>query len=117
LETISRYLGLHTRFVLSSAIGKNNSLKAQEKILAICDALGAHAYTNAIGGQKLYSELDFSEKGVDLKFIQSDYIEYRQFGAKFVPWLSIIDVLMFNSKTQIRSMLDAYRHVSAGTLE
>lgn len=115
LETIAQYLGLHTRFILSSAICKNNDLRSQDKILAICDALGANIYTNAIGGQHLYAELDFAKMGVDLKFIQSDYIEYQQFGAEFVPWLSIIDVLMFNSTTQIRTMLDAYRYISGAT--
>jgi hypothetical protein len=116
LQSISRYLGLHTRFVLSSAITKDNNLRSQDKILAICEALGANAYSNAIGGQHLYDERDFAEQGIDLKFIQTDYIEYRQFGAKFIPWLSIIDVMMFNSTSQIRTMLDAYQLVSTATL-
>lgn len=113
LKSISSYLGLPTRFALSSAVAKDNNLRSQEKILAICEALGASAYSNAIGGQHLYSERDFAERGIDLKFIQPNLIEYRQFGAEFVPWLSIIDVMMFNSKVQIRNMLDAYQRVPA----
>lgn len=113
LKGISRYLGLHTRFALSSAVPKDNNLRSQEKILAICEALGANAYSNAIGGQHLYSERDFAGRGIELKFIQSNYIEYRQFGADFVPWLSIIDVMMFNSTIQIRNMLDAYQRIPA----
>ncbi len=110
---ISRYLGLSTRFILSSDIQKNNELKAQKKILDICEALGADAYSNAIGGQHLYFEQDFAERGIDLKFIQSRPIRYRQFGTRFVPWLSIIDVMMFNAPPLIRTMLDQYQRVSA----
>lgn len=113
LKSISRYLGLHTRFVLSSDITKDNDLKAQEKILDICKALGANSYSNAIGGQHLYCAHYFAEQGIDLKFIESDYIKYRQFGAEFIPWLSIIDVIMFNSTVQIRTMLDAYHRIPA----
>lgn len=113
LKGISRYLGLSTRFILSSDIQKNNELKAQKKILDICEALGADAYSNAIGGQHLYFEQDFAERGIDLKFIQSRPIRYRQFGTRFVPWLSIIDVMMFNAPPLIRTMLDQYQRVSA----
>ena len=113
LETLARHLGMHTRFILSSDVKKDNALKGQEKILAICDALGADSYTNAIGGQHLYSEEDFAGQGIDLKFIKSHDIQYRQFGAEFVPWLSIVDVLMFNSVTDIRRFLEAYELISA----
>lgn len=113
LESLARYLGMHTRFILSSDVEKDNSLKGQDKLLAICDALGADSYTNAIGGQNLYSKEDFANLGIDLKFIKSHDIRYRQFGAEFVSWLSIVDVLMFNSVTDIRRFLDAYDLISA----
>lgn len=113
LRGISRYLGLETRFILSSDIQKDNALKAQKKILAICKALGADEYSNAIGGQHLYFEEDFSAQGIDLKFIQSRPVQYQQFGERFIPGLSIIDVMMFNSPSSIRSMLNEYQRVPA----
>lgn len=113
LESIARYLGMHTRFILSSNVKKDNSLKGQDKILAICEALGADSYTNAIGGQHLYSQEEFASQGIDLKFIKTHDIRYRQFGGEFVSWLSIVDVLMFNSVTDIRRFLDAYDLISA----
>ena len=111
LEAVSRYLGLHTCFIMSSSVMKDDALKGQEKILSICNTLGATEYSNAIGGQHLYSERDFAERGIDLKFIQSHPIQYRQFGSEFIPWLSIIDVLMFNSQPQVRRFLDAYERI------
>ena len=36
-------------------------------------------------------------------------IEYPQFGDPFVPGLSIVDVLMFNEREQVREMLKKYQ--------
>ena len=41
----------------------------------------------------------------DLVFLRSQWIEYSQHGDNFVPWLSIIDVLMFNAKDEVKDML------------
>ena len=60
--------------------------------------LARATYVNAIGGMELYSKETFTEKGIELKFIQSKPFEYSQFGNEFVPWLSIVDVMMFNSR-------------------
>ena len=35
-------------------------------------------------------------------------IEYQQFNTTFVPWLSIIDVMMFNSKEKIKEYLETF---------
>lgn len=105
---VSQYLGLNTQFILSSNINKNNNLKGQDKVIHICHLLGASEYINAIGGQKLYSVKDFKNEGISLKFICSKDINYKQFGKNFVPNLSIIDIMMFNSPEQINNMLDKY---------
>lgn len=113
LETLTRYLDMHTRFIFSSDVKKDNALKGQDKVIAICEALGADSYTNAIGGLSLYSAGDFASRGIDLKFIKSHPVLYRQFGGEFIPWLSIVDVLMFNSVTQVRRFLQDYELVSS----
>ena len=82
--------------------------KAEKKVLAISEAEGATTYINAIGGQELYDAADFKSSGIELKFIKSNDIEYQQFDNQFVPWLSIIDVLMFNDKDGIKKMLEEY---------
>lgn len=74
-------------------------------MLAICRALGATAYINAVGGVELYSRQRFSEHGIMLNFIKSRPLEYPQFGAAFVPWLSIVDVLMFNPLDEVRRIV------------
>lgn len=92
------YLGITTEILVSSGIDIDHDLKSQDKVLALCATVGATTYVNAIGGMELYSKQDFLEKSIELKFLKSRPFEYMQFGATFVPWLSIIDVMMFNSR-------------------
>lgn len=99
------HLGISTKLIISSDIAIDHSLKSQEKVLAICAAVGADVYINAIGGIELYARDDFSRRGIELKFIRSRPFEYPQFGDPFVPWLSIVDVMMFNSLDSIRACI------------
>ena len=101
-------LSLDTRIVVSSTLPIDHSLRAQDKVLALCGALGATTYINAIGGTALYSAPDFAERGVDLRFLQPRPLEYRQFGEPFVPWLSILDLLMFNPADEVKAMLNEF---------
>lgn len=104
-ERLKEYLKLDTEILLSSEIKKDNSLKAQDRIIAINKALGADTYINAIGGMELYNKDDFRKENIELKFIKMDKIEYKQFKNEFVPNLSMIDVLMFNSKEETKFLL------------
>jgi hypothetical protein len=93
---VCEHLGIATEIKTSSSIDIDHRLKNQDKVLALCEAVGASTYLNAIGGMPLYSKEMFLEKGVNLKFIKSKPFEYAQLGDVFIPWLSIIDVMMFN---------------------
>ena len=104
-EVIAKYLDIKTEFIISSDLKKDNSLKCQDKVIAICKELGATEYYNAIGGQELYSFDDFRAEGIELAFVKTGDVKYKQFKNEFQPNLSIIDVMMFNSKEEIQKML------------
>jgi len=108
IQSIADYLECNAKFIYSSDIEKNNTLKAQDKILDICRCLSAQTYINAINGQTLYDKNIFREKNMQLFFLKPTIHEYRQFNVPFVPSLSIIDVLMFNSKENVFRMLSQY---------
>lgn len=111
-EKIKQYLALDTEILISSEIEKDNSLRAQDRIIAINKALGATTYINAIGGQELYNAADFKKENIELKFIQMDKIEYKQFKNNFVANLSMIDVLMFNSPQETKVLLNQYKLIA-----
>lgn len=105
---INKYLNISTEIIISSALVKKNELKNQEKVIHICELLNAKTYINAIGGKELYQKDKFLGKGIDLVFIKTKEITYKQFNNKFVPNLSIVDIMMFNSKEEIQNMLKEY---------
>jgi len=111
LRKISNYLQIKTVFIISSTIDKNNELKGQDKVIAICEKLKATNYVNAIGGQELYDKETFNKKGISLNFIKTEPIVYIQFDNHFIPWLSIIDVMMFNSIEESKLLLNKYELV------
>ncbi|MDP4208587.1 MAG: WbqC family protein [Bacteroidota bacterium] len=111
LHVIVNYLGIDITILISSEIKKDDSLKADDKIINICQHLTATNYINAIGGQELYSKQKFAQHGLVLNFIKSKPITYQQFKNNFIPWLSIIDVMMFNSKNEIWSLINNYELV------
>lgn len=108
LTILCAYMEIKTEFVISSKVPINHALKAQEKVIALCDKLKASTYVNAIGGMELYSREDFEKGNIKLSFIKSHPIEYPQFKDVFVPWLSIIDILMFNDKQTVKTYLNSY---------
>jgi hypothetical protein len=106
LTTTCLHLGIGTELRPSSTVAADHDLSGQDRVLAICEATGAGVYVNAIGGTQLYDRQAFLERGVALFFLQSEPFEYRQFGDTFVPWLSIVDVLMFNPLDAVRDRLE-----------
>ena len=105
------FLGISTEVVISSSLEVDHTLKSQDKVIAICESLKASAYYNPIGGLELYDNESFESKNMKLSFMKSNPIEYPQLGKAFVPWLSMIDVMMFNDKDTIKRYLEDFSFV------
>lgn len=112
IKTICRYLEIDTPIRRTSELEGNDAFKREERIYDMCHRLGADTYLNPIGGKELYDAEAFARQGIKLRFINTDEITYRQFGDTFVEKLSILDVIMFNSKDEIREMLGRYMMIS-----
>jgi len=108
LLTIAEYLCLAPKFVYSSDIKVNNLHGAQEKIIEYCSALNAQKYFQ-LYVEGLYEKEVFKRHGIDFYFLRSSKpIYYKQFKNEFVPTLSILDVLMFNSVEEINNNMLQY---------
>lgn len=114
---ICEHLGITTKIRVSSDIAIDHSLTKQAKVLALCEAVGATCYVNAIGGTALYSPEDFMAHNMELNFIESKVDPYPQFGNPFVPWLSILDVMMFNSPAKLSEVIAHDFELFAGNAE
>ncbi len=111
LLTWKDFLNINTKIIKSSSLSIDiEKYKGQDKVIAICKSLNADQYINPIGGLELYSVERFKEHNIKLNFIKSKDIIYQQFKNIFVPWLSIIDVAMFNDKETIYEMLNNFEY-------
>jgi len=108
IVSINNYLEIKTPIIISSTIDVDHTLKSQDKVLSLCKKQNADIYINSIGGVELYNKETFRKNNIELNFIKSNPIQYKQFNNEFISWLSIIDVMMFNSKQQIKEYLNNY---------
>ena len=108
MMAVADYLKFSTAFMYMSDLERDFSLKAQEMVINICTIVNATEYINAIGGTELYDKETFKKNGIDLFFLKTNQIEYKQFNNPFVPNLSILDVLMFNSVEEVHGLLGMY---------
>lgn len=109
IKKTCQYLGINSEIVVSSRLPVDHSLPGKDRVLALCKHVGAQVYINAIGGQSLYSKEEFDGQGIELKFLSTKPFQYKQYSNGFIPGLSIIDVIMFNSKDRIKEhILDNY---------
>jgi hypothetical protein len=108
--SVCNYLGTELNYTRSSTCSPDTrGLRGPDRLIRLCKDQGYKHYINAAGGKKLYERSYFSESGIELSFIDSEPVEYKQFDNAFVPWLSIIDVMMFNDVAAIRELVRKYR--------
>ena len=81
-----------------------------EWALRICEALGADEYVNPPGGAAIFEPGQFEAAGIKLILRELPPLEYSCRGHEFVPHLSIIDLLMWNTPSHVKQYLEAHRN-------
>ncbi|WP_170329104.1 WbqC family protein [Ruegeria arenilitoris] len=93
----------------SKDFSDTKGMERSERLICIAKRLKCNSYVNAAGGSSLYDKGHFKEHGIELKFINPNFVRYKQVGSKeFVPALSVIDLIMNQSIDEIRSHLKSY---------
>jgi DNA-binding cell septation regulator SpoVG len=106
IKKIKDYLEILTPIVISSGVKIDHNLKGSLKVKAIVKARNGDVYINSIGGKELYSKENFLSEGIELKFLETNPYSYSQFKNEFIPFLSVIDTMMFNSVNDIQELLN-----------
>lgn len=112
ISRIFAYLHSDKKIVRSSQLDYCRDENAENKVIGICKATGADVYVNSSGGMHLYSAANFAEQGITLRFLQAENMTYYQGQQEFVPWLSIIDVLMFCEPEQVKQALNHFTYIN-----
>lgn len=110
VQKASVMLGLDRNFlVTSSDFPALRGSERCERIITITRSLKSRDYVNAIGGKEIYSKERFAADGVNLSFCEPALPPYRQHGTEqFVAGLSIIDLFMNNSASEILRLIGSY---------
>ena len=106
---ISSYLDCAATFHKASDLSfGHRNIGAQQRLIDICSGFGADTYINASGGKALYDKTSFKEAGIELLFIECSLPTYSQGMEHFIPGLSMVDVLMHNTKEEVQGMIEQY---------
>lgn len=110
VKEVLKYLEINKELYLSSEnFGEFKSFNRTERLINYCKKENAETYINMIGGQELYDKNYFLSKDLKLLFLQPNIVEYEQNDNPFIAGLSIIDILMNCSKSQVINMLNQYK--------
>lgn len=110
LEKVCNYLDIKFDYMIFSEniFGISSVNESDEWALEISKKMGASEYVNPPGGKSFFNKEKYNKVGIDLKFLTQKLKPYKTFTTNFIPGLSIIDVMMFNSPEQINEMMNDY---------
>jgi len=115
MQAVARHFGIVTPVSLASAVDPEHRQRGQDRILELCRRAGACEYINLPGGRDLYDSAAFASRGVRLGFIVPQERPYPQLARQWLPWLSIMDMLMQLGHTATRQELSGYRLDATGS--
>lgn len=110
LEVTCNHIGIQTKMHVFSEMEMDldGDIGPGDWAPLIAKRMGAEVYVNPPGGKEIFDRQSFEGNGIELKFLRHNLPEYEQGESSFEPGLSIIDVLMYNSIDETRSMLTNY---------
>ncbi len=112
LQEVLHYLGIDTPIKIFRDMGLkiDDVQAADEWALNICKAIPeVNEYWNPPGGKSFFDMTKYKDNGIDIKFQEVEFLDYKQKENVFERGLSIIDVMMFNDVERINAMLDRYK--------
>lgn len=88
---------------------KNNISHPGQWALEITKQINGCSYINPPGGIDLFIPDEFKKEKINLFCCENHLTSYTQFSETFIKGLSIIDVLMFNSKGETLELIKDYK--------
>lgn len=107
IRAICDHLGVKTQLVTSSSGYGNAHLDRVHRLVDICRQERATTLIVPEGGRGLYERTIFAEAGINLRYLRPIETQYPH-GPKdpWIPWLSVIDVIMYLPPSDTRALLD-----------
>lgn len=109
IQVVFEYLNIEKKILMASQIEYDRTNERSSRLIELSNMYCCEQYINLSGGKEIYQKEKFQKKGVKLNFIETQIQQYTQKSDKFVPYLSMIDILMNCSKEHIIKMLNQYK--------
>lgn len=109
IQVVFEYLNIDKKILIASQIDYDRTKERADRLIELSKVHCCEQYVNSPGGRELYQKEYFQKKGVKLNFIESQIQPYAQNSDVFVPYLSMIDILMNCSKEEVIKMLNQYK--------
>jgi hypothetical protein len=108
LELICSYLNINFNYTFFSAMDLDlgEIQKPGHWALRISEAVGANEYVNPPSGEPIFDRDEFSSRRIKLTIRNMPPLQYDCPGYNFMPSLSILDVLMWNSPLAVKKYLE-----------
>lgn len=108
-EYIARKFGITPKFVLSSDLAL--STKREEKVIDLTLAVGGDRYISGNGARVYQEESHFTDRGVELQYLDYKPITYPQLWKTFEPCMSVLDYI-FNCGYDFDFVLEQVRQLN-----
>jgi hypothetical protein len=112
INLISKYLNIELKYSLSSSysVSRDQNLR----LIALCKNLEANLYLSGPSA-KSYLNLElFKHENIKVNWFEFDAKrEYPQRGANFLPYLSILDLILNNSQLEAEFYVKSQNNVSS----
>ncbi len=110
IETLAKILNLGTQFSRSSTLRSNPASKG-DGLIELCQLVGATAYFSPLGSAAYLegegSSDDFAQAGIELPYQHYAPASYRQLHGEFIPYLSVIDLLLNEGSSTAHQVVQA----------
>ncbi len=106
VRELTGLLGISTPLRLASELGGFPE-GPDERLIAICQHLGAEVYLAGIGGRDYMNLEKFEKAGIEVVFQEFKHPVYPQLYGDFLPNLSVVDLLFNCGKQSLRILREA----------
>ncbi|MBO8183044.1 MAG: WbqC family protein [Archaeoglobus sp.] len=104
IRYLSRKLGINTDFIRSSELDIDRNLKSTELLVNIIKEVGGDVYVSGVGGKRYMDINKFERENIEVIYLVSRPVVYKQRWDGFEPFMSAID-LLFNLGKKAREFL------------
>lgn len=110
LEALCALLGLERPILLSSELDVPG--QRTERLVGICRALGADRYLSGDAASGYLDETQFAANGIRVEYHHYRHPVYAQLHGEFLPYLSVVDLLMNHGRESLGVLIDGDAHTA-----